>query len=56
MINITNLHAFLKLFQSTAGNSWYMLQKNLPTVYAGYLKQLLCSKVTLVDKRWWFTI
>jgi hypothetical protein len=40
--NITNLHAFLKLFQSKAGKLWYMTNLHLSMAFIAALLQLLC--------------
>jgi len=40
--NITNLHAFLKLFQSNTGNSWQMIKKGLSTALMGSFEYFRC--------------
>jgi hypothetical protein len=41
-INIANLHAFLKLFQSNAGKQRYMTNLHLSKVFIAALLHLLC--------------
>ena len=54
--NITNLHAFLKLFQSNAENPWYITNFHLSKAFIVGILHLMCYYLTVVDKRWEFTI
>lgn len=46
-LNITNLHPFLKLFQSRAGKAWQITEKHLSTVLTGRILLLVGSKPKL---------
>jgi len=51
-LNITNLHAFLKLFQLRTRKSLQTTQKHLLTAFLGcswYLERFI---VSLIDNRW----
>jgi len=50
--NITNLHAFLKLFQSNAENPWQMSNLSLSMALLDGILHLMCYYLTVVDKRW----
>jgi len=41
-LNITNLHPFLKLFQSNAGNSWQIAIIHQETALMDRFKYLMC--------------
>ena len=41
-LNITNLHAFLKIFQSNAEKLWYMTNLHLSKAFIAALMHLLC--------------
>jgi len=46
-LNITNLHPFLKLFQSRAGKAWQMTEKHLSTALMGRILLLTGLKHVL---------
>jgi hypothetical protein len=41
-LNITNLHAFLKIFQSNAEKLWYTANLHLSKAFIATFLQLLC--------------